>query len=225
MRTKRFLTAAAAMLAMFAVIGSGFSYWFFQTSDQTTADQTAGKEVTQLVAVGEVTAADNFTIVFDQTEAGRKAHSGANSEDKVNLGTNDATTGITLSFAGTDKTVSYTDPATSNIGVDQISDKVGFTFTTTVTITKALGEYFDMAYASDEGWTVARTEDDTNVVITFTSTTKREFDWEKVTLSYTVGGENKEPASASAYNTFASVVNADGNTVSVAYSVVVATID
>lgn len=107
-------------MVMLAIIGSGFSFWFFGTSNSVAGDQTLtdnGKDVTQLIAVGSITAADAFKIEFDQTASGR-----TNNGSGINLGTHDATAGIHLIFAvGADKTANYTEPAN---GADHVDGKI-----------------------------------------------------------------------------------------------------
>lgn len=227
MRTKRFATTAVAMLMMLAIIGTGFSYWFFQTTNQANASQTPSTDVTQLVAVGSVAAADNFTIRFDQTADGR-----TNNGNSVSLGGNDKTEGIKLVFADAANTKAvYTHP-TTDTGVDATEDdKIGYTFTVTVTVSEALAAYFDMS-TSDSAWTKTRSAaSEGKVTITFVSETTShteladtEFDWAAVTCTYTVADTDKEPKNATEYNTFKAIVENTSNTVEVAYNVTVTSI-
>lgn len=225
MKTKRFLTTVSAMLCMLAIIGSGFSYWFFQQSNQVAASQTTtGTKVEQLVAVGSLAAASDFTISFDQTDAGRTTNGHG-----VSLGTGDQHVGILPVFSGSNPTTKavYTAPAASD-GVDTIAGEITFTFTTTITISKDLAAYITVT--GNNGWTATRTEatdENDNVVITLKKDEVREFRWlaegsntADVTFSYTDG---KEPTNAATYNTFKGIVNAA--TISVAYNVTVHTVN
>ena len=64
---KKFLVGSLLpVLAGAAVVGSGFSLWFFNNTTATEAQNNLNKDVTQLVEIGTITVADNFTVVFDQ---------------------------------------------------------------------------------------------------------------------------------------------------------------
>lgn len=208
MKTKRFLVSTAAMLVMLAIIGSGFSYWFFETNI-VEKEQTLGTaEVAQLVEVGTITVADNFSFAFDQTDDGRRDNG-----NNVNLGASDKHTGITLKLGSNTKAVYEKDTTVEN---------APYTFTVTVTIKKSLAAYFNIE-SNDANWTVARNDSDENVTtIVFTSTNATEFDWASdVKLSYIVNGVNKEPTNKSEYEAFANEV-ATG-TITVKYKAELAT--
>lgn len=199
MKMKRFVTAAVALLLMVSLVGTGFSYWFFGNYSVTNSDTQISKGVTQLVTVGSITAASNFTIKFDQTVTGRTNNGGS-----VSL--SDTPAGITLDFGtGADikKVAKYT----------QGNEVGGFTFTTTITISKSLAEYIDFSY--EGGFVKSRTDGEGNTVITFTKNGATEFDWTKVKLTY----NNKEPQNATEYGTLKSAVESASNTISVTYAV------
>ncbi len=216
MRTRRLMTTVSAVLAMLAVIGSGFSYWFFTTGQTTSANQgTIGKNVTQLVTAGTITPAADFTVSFDQTAAGRSANGGS-----VNLGTGDTTEGIQIVFSqGATTTATYSgptlDPTTSG------DPGFSYTFTVTVTVSKDLAAYFDIDSANSAWIITTATDASDNAVITFTSTTSKTFNWTTdVTLTYKSG---KEPTDKDTLTTFRNVVNNTANTITVTYTATVGT--
>lgn len=195
---KKFLVGTVLpALAGAAVVGSGFSLWFFNNT-WTSQDQTLSQKVTQVVALGDIEKADDFTIVFDQTSAGRKA-----------LGLEASTAaadGITIDWNGnTTKSAVYTSVNDNgNEEIDHDDDKIYFTFTTTITIENAgtkgkLEDYLSISYADAK---TSTHEDDSNTYQFVLKDNVAEFDWEKVTFSY-----KNEPNSYDAYNTFKDVVN------------------
>lgn len=223
MKMKRFVAAAAALLIMVSMIGSGFSYWYFQTSTSTKADQgltSNGKEVTQLVAIGKVTAASNFKIVFDQTADGRKKATNPSGASGVSLGDKDKTEGIHIVYVDDQETAAiYTKPAS---GVDHIDNTFGYTYTVTMTMPTALANYLTID-ASSTDFTLATSTSESNTIYTFTYTSGKattdsvSFDWDKITIGYK---ENKEPTEVSAYNTFKGIV--DNASITVKYDVTIA---
>lgn len=215
MRTRRFLTTSAAVLLMLAIIGSGFSYWVFANNSTNSDTVYMQKDVTQLVAVGNIAVADTFKVVFDQTADGRRDY-GSN----VDLGSHDSHNGITLDFStGTNKKATYTTPAA---GKDQIDGKIQYKFTVKMTITQSLAEYLKVEYtASSDGWTLTDTtaaagSGTSEHVYTFTAINKNEFDWSNVTISYK---DNKEPANVGAYKAFKGIVESDTTNIIVKYNV------
>lgn len=224
MKMKRFVAAAAALLIMVSMIGSGFSYWYFQTSTSTKAEQgltSNGKEVTQLVAIGKVTAASNFKIVFDQTAEGRKTAAKGTGETGVSLGDKDKTEGIHIVYADDQKTAAiYTKPAS---GVDHINNTFGYTYTVTMTMPTDLANYLTIAAGSTD-FTLATSTSESNTIYTFTYTSSKatddsgiSFDWKNITIGYK---ENQEPTEVSAYNTFKGIV--DNASITVKYDVTIA---
>ncbi len=190
---KRFISAAVTMLLALSIIGSGFSIWYFNNNTITNEDQKVGTNVTQLVEVGSIVAADEFTINFDQTVAGREANGG-------NLDLNDGCNGITLNFADNAKTKAvYT---SSSDGVDTVEGVVGFTFTTTIKVSEDLAKYIDINH-NDNSWTKTKNENGTEYTFSWAGAT--EFDWTQVTFSY---AENNEPATKDDYLTFKSIASA-----------------
>lgn len=220
MRTKRFLTTTAAMLVMLAIIGSGFSYWFF-TISPATADQTPSREVTQLVEAGSITAADAFTIRFDQTVDGRTINGSS-----TTLYSGESLEGITVQFASgaTNKAAKYTGPVLSGgYGSTGVATDIAYTFTVTLKISNDLAEYVTVALRSGvTDWTMTEnTEDgdDNNKTYVFTSTTDKEFHWETdVEFSY---ADAKEPTNKSTYEAFVSIVT--NASITVSYSAVIGT--
>lgn len=192
---KRFISAAVTMLLALSIIGSGFSIWYFNNNTITNADQQVGTNVTQLVEVGSIAAADEFTINFDQTAEGR-ANNGSN------LSLNDGCNGITLDFgSNTNKKAVYTSSAD---GVDTVEGVVGFTFTTTIKVSAELASYIDI---NCNGWT--KTGEAGSEEYTFSKANEKEFNWEDVTITY-----KTEPATKEAYLTFKNIANAANITVS-----------
>lgn len=199
MKKKFLIGSLLPVLAGAAVVGSGFSLWFFNNT-WTSQDQTLSQKVTQVVAVGDIAAADDFTVVFDQTEAGRKA---------LNLEASTAAAdGITIDWDGkTNKTAVYTSVNNNGNGeIDHDDDKIYFSFTTTITITNTsekgkLEDYLNIAYAGAKTSTHA---DGSNTYQFVLADNEATFDWEKVTFTYANG---QEPSSYTEYNNFKDVVN------------------
>lgn len=211
------MTTVSAMLVMLAVIGSGFSYWFFAAGQTATAQQgTLEKNVTQLVTAGTITPASDFTVSFDQTASGRNTNGG-----NVNLGTGDTTDGIQIVFAQSATTAAtYSGPALDP--TTPADPGFSYTFKVTVTVSEDLAAYFDINLATgNTDWTKASSTDGSgNTVITFTSTTSKTFDWANdVTFSYKA---DKEPSDKAALDTLRTTV--DGGNITVAYEATVGTV-
>lgn len=201
---KRLVQATATALLSLAVIGSGFSLWYFGTGTVTNENQTLDKNVTQLVEIGTIQEASQFTITFDQ----------AASRDTSVI---PAGNGITIGFgSGADTTASY---VTSEGTIDQ-GDEFTFEFTTTISVSEGLAAYIDVD-TSDAGWTKsgAWAEGAEGMkIISFKTTTVKDFDWTKVTFTYT-----NEPTDKATYNTFKGVVEA--SQIKVVYSATLVTND
>lgn len=214
MRTKRFLATTAAMLVMLAIIGSGFSFWFFGTNVATATQTDTSKDVTQLVVIGDITPATNFKINFDQTANGRQ-----NNGSNVDLGDNDTTDGIKVVFtnpASDTKTATFNGPNFAEGSDHSALDSVEYTFTVTITVTNALAEYLKVSSGDTTHWTCGTSAaGDTETTYTFTSTNNKVFDWTSdIKLEY---ADSKEPTDKSAYNTFKGIVESADNTISVSY--------
>lgn len=210
MRTRRFLTTSAALLLMLAVIGAGFSYWFFGSNVEDEAQTVNNPEIVEQVTLGNITTADAFKIKFNQTALGREKY-GSNAK----FGTADVTDGITLVFdaAATNKTAVF-----NNTQVDDDQ----FTFTVTMSVKNALAEYFTVDYSTpDTDWSFEKKiSGATDTEFVFTSTKNKTFDWDKVKFVYETddttvanGTGTKEPKNADEYTALSNLVNAGGITV------------
>lgn len=189
MRTKRFFGSAIAMLCMIAIIGSGFALWVFQY--KTTAEQSdIGLSVEQAVNVGDIKVADSFRINFDQTNK------------PADWTLDNTSKGITINFEkeNPNKVASY-DTDKTDIEAD-----MAVKFTVAITISPNLASHIDIT-TTNEGFDKSTSDN----VIYFTSTSATQFDWSKVTVSYT-----SEPSNYTEYTDFAVVVEAA--TISVAYT-------
>lgn len=201
---KKFLTGSLLpVLAGAAVIGSGFSLWFFADSE-TTQHFVPSTHITQVVALGDITNSDDFTIVFDQTK-GSRTNLGVESTTEAN--------GIHINWLGkTNKVAKYT--SVNDNGQDEIDHETGenakiyFVFSASITVTNngdtKLEEYFDIAY---DGAKSSTREPGSNTYEIVLEDNVDTFDWEKVTFSYATG---KEPSTYAQYNDFKTAVkNAD----------------
>ena len=190
------------LMAGAAVIGSGFSIWFFQET-KVEKSQELSKEITQVANVGTLAVADNIKVTFDQSKAGRTALSISSSSEAKGIYT-------TL---GTVKKAIYTPVDSSTGEVDELDGEVYHKFTTTISVNGALGDYFDIAYNDTTATldkTVARTWK-----ITLANNVN-EFDWEKVSFSYK---ENMEPKNIEQYNELKTLVNDDSTKITANYLV------
>lgn len=226
MKMKRFVTAAVALLLMVSMVGTGFSYWFFNQNKATASQDMGDLTVEQYIKVGSVSKAPNFGLKFDQTTSGRET---ANSAKVADL---DTPTGITLVWdkaateTGTKHTADYTpstDPA-----FDYKEGVVTYVFTTSITISKDLAGYIDVT-CSDTSWTktpaTTPEEPSEDVTITFTKEYSGTgdaiaFDWEQVSFTYK---GDKEPQSENDYLKFRAIVLGDDTytkaSISVSYEV------
>lgn len=198
MKMKRFVTAAVALLLMVSLVGTGFSYWFFNNYTTSSASVDLTKSVTQLIEVGSITAADSFELKFDQA-----------TKPSTSVLTKYTTNGIQAVFASNaNQKATYTSPSDSNI-VDKVASQVTYDFIVTMTISESLAAYFTAA-TSQEGWNVSKQ----GTKITFTGNEKTEFDWSKVSFSYESG---KEPSNKYGLDTLRSAVSS--GSISVVYTV------
>ena len=222
MKKKFLLGTMVPALAAAAVIGSGFSMWYFGDANSVKANQNANKEVAQLVRVGKIAVADSFKVHFDQTKEGHAKQIGSHTYD------NDTcveATGITLQFAENANTRAiYTEASNTTFdeGIDHTDDgKVYYEFTTKVTIENGLGDYVNMNVKTGSKFTVAKAkvESTTNATVyTFTSSEHNvsEFDWSKVELTYADG---KEPNTLELFKAFHQLVTNEATKISVEYAV------
>lgn len=225
MKKKFLLGTMVPALAAAAVIGSGFSMWYFGDANNAKANQDASKNVTQLVRAGKIAVADSFTVYFDQTKEGHAKQIGSHTY-------NDATcveaTGITLKFAENANTKAiYTEASETTFedklkGLDHTDDgKVYYEFTTKVTITNDLAAYVNIS-TTDANFTIPEIAGVKGATITtYTFTSKHnvsEFDWSKVVLTYAA---NKEPSTLAEFITFHDLVKNEATKISVEYSVTV----
>lgn len=204
MKMKRFVTAAVALLLMVSLVGTGFSYWFFNNNTTSTASTDLTKSVTQLIEVGSITAAGKFELKFDQA-----------TEPTTSSLTKYTANGIKAVFASTatekDKKATYTSPTGNS--VDTVSGQVTYDFIVTMTISEDLAKYFT-ATTSQSDWTASKQGNK----ITFTGNEQTEFDWDQVTFSYdTVNKISQEPTSKDELDKLRTAVN--NGTISVVYTV------
>lgn len=224
MRKKFLLGTIIPALAAVAVIGSGFSMWYFGDANSVKANRNANKEVAQLVRVGKIAVADSFTVNFDQTKEGHVNQVGSHTYNDECA----EATGITLKFADNANTKAiYTEASnttfTDNLkGLDHTDDgKVYYVFTTKVTITNDLAAYVNIS-TTDANFTITETAGVKGAKITtYTFTSKNnvsEFDWSKVVLTY---AKDQEPDSLEKFKTFHDIVLNENTKISVEYSVTV----
>lgn len=222
MKKKFLLGTMVPALAAAAVIGSGFSMWYFGDANSVKANQNANKEVAQLVRVGKIAVADSFTVKFDQQKKDM-----LNKLDHIlMIMIHVEATGITLKFAGNANTKAiYTEASnttfTDNLeGIDYTTDdKVYYVFTTKVTITNDLAAYVNIS-TTDANFTITETAGVKGATITtYTFTSKHnvsEFDWSKVVLTYAA---NQEPSTLAEFRALYELVNNEATKISVEYAV------
>ena len=225
MKKKFLLGTIIPALAAVAVIGSGFSMWYFGNANNAKASQDASKNVTQLVRAGKIAVADSFTVNFDQTKEGHASQIGShNYKDATCV----EATGITLKFAENANTKAiYTEASKTTFddnlaGLDHTDDgKVYYEFTTKVTITNDLAAYVNIS-TTDANFTITEPAGVIGTTITtYTFTSKNnvsEFDWSKVVLTY---AKDQEPDSLEKFKTFHDIVLNEKTKISVEYSVTV----
>ena len=237
MRKKFLLGTIIPALAASAVIGSGFSMWYFGDANSVKANQNASKEVAQLVRVGKIAVADSFTVNFDQSVNGHNTQVGkvTGKEHSYSEGNCADATGITLKFADKANTKAiYTEAEKLKVstkqedadyvnypGIDHTDDgKVYYVFTTKVTIENGLGAYVNMNVKTGSKFTVdnAKGESTPNTTVyTFTSEHNvSEFDWSNVELTYAA---DKEPSTLAEFKVFHKLVKNEATKISVEYAV------
>lgn len=223
MRKKFLIGTIIPALAAVAVIGSGFSMWYFGDANSVKANQNANKEVAQLVRAGKIAVAGSFTVRFDQTKEGHAKQIGSHAY--VDTACAEAT-GITLKFAeNANKKAIYTEASNTTFddklaGIDHTDDgKVYYVFTTKVTITNDLAAYVNIS-TTDANFTITEPAGVKGATITtYTFTSKHnvsEFDWSKVVLTYADG---KEPSTLELFKAFHQLVTNEATKISVEYAV------
>ena len=207
---KKFLTGSLLpVLAGAAVIGSGFSLWYFADTE-TSQEYTPSTKVTQVVGLGDITNSDDFTIVFDQTAAGRT---------KLGVESTTEANGIYIDWNGkTNKVASYASVNDNGKGeIDHDGEKIYFVFSASITIenksTSKLQDYLSITYAGDDVKSSTYAADTESYEIVLNDNVA-EFNWEHVTFSY---AEDKEPSNYAQYNAFKEIV--DNATITVTYKV------
>lgn len=224
MRKKFLIGTIIPALAAVAVIGSGFSMWYFGDANSVKANQNANKEVAQLVRAGNIAIADSFTVNFDQTKEEHAKQIGSHDyKDAECL----AATGITLEFAENANTKAiYTEASKTTFGdnlagIDHTDDgKVYYVFTTKVTIENGLGVYVNMNMKTGSKFKVDNPKgvSTTNATVyTFTSEKNvSEFNWSNVELTYAAG---QEPSTLAEFKAFYELVKNEATKISVEYAV------
>lgn len=205
---KKFLVGSLLpVLAGAAVVGSGFSLWFFNNTTETATQDNLSKNVTQLVEIGTITVADNFTVVFDQKNR---------TNDLANAGL--AAKGIYVDFGSNTNKVAKYNKAVD--GDDIIANSTKVVFTTKIELTNGLDELVKVAYKTSDSATNAFTYDGTShsfsYALEFDSTIAEDamvFDWEKVVLTYV-----NEPKNKTEYEAFKTKVNAADTKINVTYT-------
>lgn len=213
MNARKKLLTILPVFASLAVIGSGFSVWYFG-NNTVTSGQGIGLGIEQVAAVGSITTAKGLKLIFDQTETGRNTNGG-----QLDLG--DGPNGIYLEYeTNGDKTTSaiYKSKADDTYidYTDFVENEFNYQFTTTITVSKDLAAYVSIAYSDTTNWTTTTTKDGgENELTTFTAKAGiDEFDWTKVKFTYK---ENKEPKNIVEYQTLSKTIKT--SSISVNYTV------
>ena len=196
---KNYLTGAVLpVLAATAIVGSGFSIWFFNDAN-TEESHNLSVNVTQKVGIGAFTVADNFTLTFDQTAEGRKLATGV-TESKLEA------KGIYAAYTDGDsarKIVTY------QVGENVSQTGLQTTITTTIVVPTKLANFFDITYVGDEFTPRVKKSVDANdgtktnyvqtIVYENTATNDWQFDWSKVKFTYAaVASGEKDPMGVAA---------------------------
>ncbi len=212
---KKFLVGSLLpVLAGAAVVGSGFSLWFFNNTKETAGQNNLSKNVTQLVEIGTIEVADDFTVVFDQE---------TRENDLANAGL--AQKGIYVDFGSkTNKVAKYIKVTN---GADIIENSTKVVFTTTIKLTNGLDEFVKVAYktsdSASEDFTYDKASHSFSYVLEFDSTIADDamvFDWTKVVFNYAVteAGTKKEPTTKALYETFKNLVANEATEINVTYT-------
>lgn len=130
---KKFLVGfALPAAAAIAVVGSGFSVWYF--GDKEQSENEASINVTELVKIGNFVQDSSSKIILDQTPEGREKNGNG-------LGTDLEAKGIYMvgTDAGWKGTIEY---VTSNS--DKVEGKVKTSITTYIFLPKAVATYLNV---------------------------------------------------------------------------------
>lgn len=235
MKRKQLLGTVIPVFMMTAVITSGYAIWHYNNL-MTSASQSLNTEVTQHVEIGTVSTASQFSIVFDQTENGRKnaltSDSTMNSSDisadlekfeargiYLNWNSNNTTNKYSDASAteGTKTKATYTSPSIDG-AVDYSTDnqELNTFFDVVIDFGSDLNEYVEISDSANANANFTKSTSSTKTIFSSTNksnaTFNKEFDWTLVTFAYK---ENKEPANNEAYKAFLDKV--DGKTITVTY--------
>ena len=149
---KRFLVSILVpAAAAIAVVGSGFSVWYFGDK-QVDTKSSASLEVKNMLHIGTFDEmSKTFTLTLDQTEAGRTQALKGKTDDLAGL----EKTGIKLTNSETDKssTITYLEPTQENV-VDHgtfDSTNVKVEITTTFTIDADLAKWVKVSNVAGGG--------------------------------------------------------------------------
>lgn len=214
MKKKFLIGSLLPVLAGAAVVGSGFSLWFFNNTTATATQDNLSKNVTQLVEIGTITVADNFTVVFDQE---------TRADDLANAGL--AKDGIYVDFGSKTNKVAKYNKATD--GEDIITNSTKVVFTTKIELTNGLDEFVKVAYktsdSASENFTYDKASHSFSYALEFDSTIAADamvFDWTKVVFNYAVteDGAKKEPTTKALYETFKNLVANEATEINVTYT-------
>lgn len=130
---KKFLVGfALPAAAAIAVVGSGFSVWYF--GDKAQEESNASINVTQLVKIGTFTQDASSKIILDQTSEGRTANGNG-------LGTGLEAGGIYMEGEGESwkGTIAY-----NSSNSDKVDGKVKTSIKTYIFVPKAVSEYISV---------------------------------------------------------------------------------
>ena len=148
---KRFLVSILVPAsAAIAVVGSGFSVWYFG-DNEVSKNTSANLNVKNLLQIGELNhQLDDLVLTFDQTAEGRKAALKLNNNKADTLEGLEAT-GITLSGkAGQDMKITYTLPTDPKADHGTFGDvTVKTKITTSVKIEADLAEWLTVTETSN----------------------------------------------------------------------------
>ncbi len=183
------------LMAGVAVIGSGFSIWFFNNTHVTNT-QNPTLSITKLADVGTLTSPDEFKLVFDQSTAGRAALTPPVASTSPALG-------LHIDWEGkTNHKAVYTAIGDTDDATDDDGDKIYHKMTITLSVGATLADYFKLSFGG---------ADYTHTSGTFTIELGRnidEFDWDGVTFAYLT-----EPKDKTEYTTLKNTIAATTATV------------
>lgn len=143
MKKKLLIGTILPALAAAAVIGSGFAYWVFDnTTKISNGTQKIAGDVTQLVQIGNITVADEFTLVFDQ-----KTRPTGFTNLEEGKGIHVEFTGETNETAKNHKaTYVLTEAGADNAYVDIVDNQTKVKFTTELEMSADVAAYVNVSY-------------------------------------------------------------------------------